>query len=152
MSNLKSDTTEPSRLRLSTRADLVRARMLERVDALDDRRDKFHRTLGGLALTAKRNLPLIGAIAVGSVTLLGIVVLARRRARPKSLLTLVLSANQSAERPGMLARAAKAAVSALALRIARSTGERLLNDLLHGDTSTRGSLPRRSVSGSSSAQ
>lgn len=151
MNHPKSDTTEPTRLRLSTRADLVRARMLERVDALDDRRDKLHRTLGGLALTARRNLPLIGAIAVGSVALLGIVVLARRRAPPKSLLTLVLSANQSTERPGMLVRATKAAVGAIALRIARSTGQRILNDLLHGDTPTRGSLPRRSVSGSSSA-
>jgi hypothetical protein len=70
-----------SRERLSNRADYVRARMLSRVDTLDERRHQASRTISSAVAKVRQNMPLLAGAAAVAVLGIGVVALLRRRRR-----------------------------------------------------------------------
>ncbi|MGC4064652.1 MAG: hypothetical protein QM784_08410 [Polyangiaceae bacterium] len=69
------------REQLTRQADYVRARMLSRVDTLDERRHKLGRTIAALVSRVSNNLPAIAGVAAVAVLGLGVAVVLHRKRR-----------------------------------------------------------------------
>lgn len=125
MTTTKDEKTEPTRERLAKRADRVRARMLERVDELDDRRQELDRVMTWLSTRVRRHIPLVVGATVASVALISVIAVRRARQQRTQRRHQWQLRVQPPEASGFFARAIKDAGVALAVQLARRAGERL---------------------------
>jgi hypothetical protein len=77
MMEAENKNVDIGRAQLTEQADHVRARMLRRVDTLDERRHALGRTMTILAARARQNLPIIAGVAAIAVLGIGVVALLR---------------------------------------------------------------------------
>lgn len=76
MSDVQDQSSDEARELLTRRADVVRSRLLRRIDVLDHRRHELSRTVTHAASTLRTALPVLL-----SLTVVGLVVIAAARAR-----------------------------------------------------------------------
>jgi len=125
-----SEANGSNREYLEQRANVVRARMMGRLDELDQRRQDISDTVTAVELGAKRWLP--AAVGVGSAVLvLGLIVRARRQRdlslRARRLLTALLTTGEEAtgvKPPGALPQFVKRAAMGILLRVAQRAAQR----------------------------
>jgi hypothetical protein len=122
----KDDTTEnDERGLLTRRADLVRSRMLRRIDALDERRHAVSHALTQVTEGAKRLLPVIVGVSVASVAAVAVFISVRRARHAHALAGRVLAFPIEDRKPGLLSRALRALAIVLATRAARRIGQKM---------------------------
>ena len=125
-----SEANGSNREYLEQRANVVRARMMGRLDELDQRRQDIAETVTAVELGAKRWLP--AALGVGSaVLLLSLVVRARRQRdlslRARRVLTALLTTGEEAagvKPPGAIPQFVKRAAMGILLRVAQRAAQR----------------------------
>lgn len=122
MTNLNEEHNQPTREHLTKKADRVRARMMERVDELDERRQQVDRILNSISTGVRRHLPLVVGVTAASVALLFVIKRAKRHQDHPWQLRV-----RQPDSGGFVMRLLKEAGVALAVQIARRAGERALN-------------------------
>lgn len=124
MKTTKDDRAEPDREHLAKRADRIRARMVERVGELDDRRQELDHVMNWVTTRLRRNIPLVVGAAVTTVALISVVAVRRaKRQREQQRHHWRLRVEPPDSR-GFVARALKDAGVALAVQLAKRAGER----------------------------
>lgn len=141
MTHLNEEHNDPIREHLTKKADRVRARMMESVDELEERRQQVDRIVNSISTAVRRHLPLVVGVTAASVALLLVVKRAKRHRSQHH--AWHLRAHQ-AESSGFLIRMLKEAGVAFAVQVAKRAGERALLNSAHStaDASVRELAPR----------
>lgn len=122
MTNSNEEHNEPTREHLTKKADRVRARMMERVDELDERRQQVDRIVNSITTGVRRHLPLVVGLTAASLALLLVIKRAKRHQHQAWPLRV-----RHSESSGFVMRMLKEAGVALAVQIARRAGQRALD-------------------------
>jgi hypothetical protein len=127
----KEEKTEPTRERLVKRADRVRARMVERVGELDDRRQELDNLVSWVTTRARQHIPLVVGAAVASLALVSVVAIRRAKQQRHQHRHQWRLRVEPPDSRGFLARALKDAGVAIAVQLAKRAAERLALDSGH---------------------
>ncbi len=79
MTDTSDESTEEARERLEHQADATRARLLDHLDTLDDRRDRAKRFIEHTGFNVKRHKTLLIGVGVGVLVAAGLIAFVRRR-------------------------------------------------------------------------
>ncbi len=128
------ETETPARKQLESRAEVVRSRLMNRLDELDQRSHHLVETASNLADHTRKYLPVAAAVAATGVAIVGVGLLLRRRREPRLLrqASAFLEAQTTLARRGTQPSFVKEMLKKLAWALAARVAQRALERASHG--------------------
>lgn len=157
MNGSSEESPTETRERLEARANVVRSRLVSRLDALSDQRDRVSDVLSTVKEQAARHRGLLIGISAGALLLVGFVAYRRRvRARhdPRYVVAQLVArvlgpayvVEAAEQKPGLVGRTLKKALMAAAVSAANQFGKQALGvreaDTESAATTLRSGLPK----------
>jgi hypothetical protein len=149
MTDTSDESTRETRERLEDQADTTRARLLDHLDTLDDRRERAKRFLEHAGGNVKRHKTLLLGMGVGVLVAVALVAFVRRRNAKRKPNDVLLQALKNLLGPGFVIESVerrdrrfngpitKAAIG-VGLRVANEMGKRHVSKWLDAEGTARG--------------